>query len=149
MSKPLEGIKVVDLSTYIAAPSTAKMLCDMGAEVIKVETFSGDGQRVEVTRFPDYDKGFRPFFDVYNAGKRSICIDIKNEAGRAALMKLILSWSEKARAAASSGSDLDSIVSMPVRELIGRAKSSKNFEKDYAEIEARMEKEFGEIASAE
>ena len=66
-----------------------------------------------------------------------------------ALMKLILSWSEKARAAASSGSDLDSIVSMPVRELIGRAKSSKNFEKDYAEIEARMEKEFGEIASAE
>ncbi len=89
MHKPLEDIKVVELSTYIAAPSTAEMLSNMGAEVIKVENFSGDAQRVEDTRFPDYDRGFKPFFDVYNAGKKSICIDIKNEAGRAVLMKLI------------------------------------------------------------
>ena len=89
MHKPLEDIKVVELSTYIAAPSTAEMLCNMGAEVIKVENFSGDAQRVEDTRFPDYDRGFKPFFDVYNAGKKSICIDIKNKAGRAVLMKLI------------------------------------------------------------
>jgi crotonobetainyl-CoA:carnitine CoA-transferase CaiB-like acyl-CoA transferase len=89
MHKPLEDIKVVELSTYIAAPSTAEMLSNMGAEVIKVENFSGDAQRVEDTRFLDYDRGFKPFFDVYNAGKKSICIDIKNEAGRAVLMKLI------------------------------------------------------------
>ncbi len=89
MHKPLEDIKVVELSTYIAAPSTAEMLSNMGAEVIKVENFSGDAHRVEDTRFPDYDRGFKPFFDVYNAGKKSICIDIKNEAGRAVLMKLI------------------------------------------------------------
>ena len=63
-----------------------------------------------------------------------------------ALMKMILAWSEKARAAAEAGCDLEKIVSMPVRELIGRAKSSKDYEKDYPQIEARMEKEFGELA---
>ncbi|MFR7759286.1 MAG: CoA transferase, partial [Christensenellales bacterium] len=43
--KPLEGVKVVDLSTYVAASSCGRMMADWGADVIKVEAPSGDGYR--------------------------------------------------------------------------------------------------------
>ena len=42
MKKPLEGIKVVELSTYAAAPAAGRMLSDMGADVIKIEGLSGE-----------------------------------------------------------------------------------------------------------
>jgi len=42
MKMPLEGIRVVELSTYVAAPGAARMLADYGAEVIKVEAAGGD-----------------------------------------------------------------------------------------------------------
>ena len=43
--KPLEGVRVVDLSTYLAAPSVGRLMAEWGAEVIKVETMSGDPYR--------------------------------------------------------------------------------------------------------
>lgn len=45
--KPFEGVKVVDLSTVIAASSAARIFADQGADVIKVETLSGDLHRVQ------------------------------------------------------------------------------------------------------
>ena len=45
MSLPLEGIKVVDLSNYVAAPGAARILADLGATVVKIETFDGDPWR--------------------------------------------------------------------------------------------------------
>ena len=45
MNMPLFGIKVVELSTVVAAPTTARMLCAYGAEVIKIETSYGDEER--------------------------------------------------------------------------------------------------------
>ena len=43
--KPLEGIKVVELSTMLAGPMTARILAEWGADIIKVETFNGDAWR--------------------------------------------------------------------------------------------------------
>ncbi len=45
MGKPLEGIRVVELATYVAAPLVGRMLADLGAEVIKVEGRGGDAWR--------------------------------------------------------------------------------------------------------
>ena len=43
--KPLEGIKVVDLTSYLAAPTTGRVLAEWGADVVKVESFGGDPAR--------------------------------------------------------------------------------------------------------
>ena len=45
MSKPLEGIKVIELANYVAAPIVGRILADMGAEVIKIEGRGGDAWR--------------------------------------------------------------------------------------------------------
>ena len=45
MKKPLEGIRVVELATFVAAPTTGRFLADLGAEVIKIEQPQGDGWR--------------------------------------------------------------------------------------------------------
>ena len=44
---PLAGIKVVEMCTYVAAPATVRVLSEMGAEVIKIESFAGDTQRTQ------------------------------------------------------------------------------------------------------
>ena len=90
IKKPLEGIRVVELANFVAAPSAGRMLTDWGAEVIHVESMAGDNWRtygnncgVPVTEQEN------PVFDCYNANKKSLQIDIKNPEGRAALLRLI------------------------------------------------------------
>ena len=89
MSLPLEGIKVVDLSNYVAAPGASRILADLGAEVIKIETFSGDPWRITGKAIVNRDDGENPIYDVFNAGKSSICVNIKNDKGIALVMRLI------------------------------------------------------------
>ncbi|MBQ2818112.1 MAG: CoA transferase [Clostridia bacterium] len=87
--KPLEGIKVVDLSTYVAAPVCARMLADMGAEVVKIETFRGDPWR-DTSKSSTFTDDFEnPMFDIYNAGKKSICLNIKHELGMKTLLDML------------------------------------------------------------
>ena len=89
MGRPLEGIKVVELSGFVAAPSCAKILADMGADVIKIETMNGDPWRVVgkgCTRRGDEEN---PIYDVYNAGKKSICLNIKAPGGMDCLLRLL------------------------------------------------------------
>ena len=89
-TRPLTGVRVVELATFIAAPCCARYLADLGADVIKVERPRGDD-----LRYTAVNEG-RPFgdaedtsFTLENTGKRCITLDTKSAAGREALEKLI------------------------------------------------------------
>jgi crotonobetainyl-CoA:carnitine CoA-transferase CaiB-like acyl-CoA transferase len=74
----LKGIRVVELTEYVAAPACGRMLFDYGAEVIKIERPSGDPWRLVGNNTPcgaDVDEN--PLFDVLNAGKKSIVLNLK------------------------------------------------------------------------
>mgnify|MGYP006084676635 FL=1 len=81
--KPLDGYKVVDFSAVFAGPICSRFLLDCGAEVIKVETPKvGD-----LTRGIG---GITPVFAHFNAGKRSIAVDLKNPSGQELIRELII-----------------------------------------------------------
>lgn len=84
----LEGVKVVEMATYVAAPSAGGIMCDWGADVIKVEAPRGDPWRVFPTPTKGEDLG-NPLFDLDNRGKRAITLDTSKPEGLAALKKLI------------------------------------------------------------
>lgn len=80
--KPLEGIRVVEMSHMIMGPSCGMFLGFLGAEVIKVEPPEGDKTR--------HLSGMgRPMFPLFNRGKKSVQLDLKSESGQAALRKLL------------------------------------------------------------
>lgn len=83
---PLAGITIIDMTSVLMGPYATQMLGDYGADVIKVEPPDGD-----VTRQigPARHSGMGPIFLNTNRSKRSLCIDLKKPAGRAALLKLI------------------------------------------------------------
>ncbi len=89
MEKPLSGIKVIELSNYVAAPGCARMLAEMGAEVIKIEAFGGDAWRFTSNAIIRRGDEESPVYEIYNIGKRSICINIKDEKGYELLMKML------------------------------------------------------------
>jgi formyl-CoA transferase len=81
---PLSGIKVLDLSSYIAGPQGCALLADLGAEVIKIEPRTGDGLR----HYPStLEAESRAFLGV-NRSKRGIVLDLKQADGLSALLKL-------------------------------------------------------------
>lgn len=91
MQKPLEGIKVVDFSTFVAAPVAGRLLADLGAEVVKVERPEGDGWRQTGLNYNPayYSADENPVFDIYNAGKKHVGINLKTPEGMAAMKKLL------------------------------------------------------------
>ena len=91
MKKPLEGVRVIELSTFVAAPVCGRMMADMGAEVIKVESPSGDGWRNTTANYKPavYSEDHNPIFDLYNSGKQHIALNLKSEEGMAAMHKLL------------------------------------------------------------
>lgn len=84
---PLEGVRVVDLTSVVVGPLATQILADHGAEVIKVESKSGD--LVRVMNGKSVTPGMGAKFLHLNRNKRSIVLDLKQPAGHAALMKLV------------------------------------------------------------
>ncbi|OGA37395.1 MAG: formyl-CoA transferase [Betaproteobacteria bacterium RIFCSPLOWO2_12_FULL_62_13] len=79
---PLAGIRILEFGHTVMGPSCSMVLADLGADVIKVEPPEGDRTRANV--------GFgSALFPVFNRNKRSIAIDIKNEAGKAVIHRVI------------------------------------------------------------
>jgi len=83
----LEGVKVVEMAAYIAGPVAAGMMCDWGADVIKVEAPGGDA--IRWNRPALKPGGWNPTFDADNRGKRSIVVDLRKPEGASVLRKLI------------------------------------------------------------
>ena len=82
MRKPLEGIRVLELTTFVAAPCCGRLLADLGADVIKVERLSGDTWReTGINYHPNFNEDANPVFDIYNSGKRFISLDLKSKSG--------------------------------------------------------------------
>jgi crotonobetainyl-CoA:carnitine CoA-transferase CaiB-like acyl-CoA transferase len=87
-SGPLSGIRVVDISSSYAAPTTSMYLGDMGAEVIKIEPIRGDDAR---GWGPPFLNGEAAWFLSVNRNKKSLCLDIRGAAGRDVLFGLLAS----------------------------------------------------------
>lgn len=84
--KVLDGIRVVDLSRVLAGPHCAQLLADFGADVIKVEAPGGDENRGWPPHGPD---GQSANFASVNRGKRGLVLDLKTQAARDILVRLV------------------------------------------------------------
>jgi crotonobetainyl-CoA:carnitine CoA-transferase CaiB-like acyl-CoA transferase len=86
---PLDGIRVLDLSQIVSGPMAAAMLGEQGADVIKLESPSGD----PVRSMGPHKGDVSAMFVAVNRGKRSVVADLKTDAGRALLRQLI-GWAD-------------------------------------------------------
>ena len=82
---PLEGVKIIDLTSMVSGPMGAMMLADQGAEVIKVEPIAGE----QLRHMAAPHNGVNPVFYSCNRGKKSLAIDLKSKEGKQILIKLI------------------------------------------------------------
>src|SRR5580765_1954630 len=83
-TKPLTGIRVVDLTTNMSGPMATMVLADQGADVVKIEALTGDPIRTVGSG----QKGMSAYFANNNRAKRSIAIDLSKEPGRDIVRRL-------------------------------------------------------------
>ena len=84
IAAPLAGIRVLELGHYVAAPFAARLLGDLGAEIIKIEPPGGDPVRQWGERY----KGSSPWWSVHARNKRCITLDLKHPEARAIVLDL-------------------------------------------------------------
>jgi crotonobetainyl-CoA:carnitine CoA-transferase CaiB-like acyl-CoA transferase len=87
LTKSFEGLRVLDFSTTIAGPHCTRMLADMGAEVIKIETTEGETMRTR----PPVRNQCSTAFGQLNIGKNSLVLDLKSAGGVEVIRRLIAS----------------------------------------------------------
>jgi crotonobetainyl-CoA:carnitine CoA-transferase CaiB-like acyl-CoA transferase len=85
LTKSFAGLRVLDFSTTIAGPHCARMLADMGAEVIKIETLEGETMRTR----PPLRNGCSTAFGQLNVGKKSLVLDLKSPEGGEVVRRLV------------------------------------------------------------
>src|SRR6202048_2201408 len=85
LTKSFQGLRVLDFSTTIAGPHCTRMLADMGAEVIKVESVEGETMRTR----PPLRNGFSTVFGQLNVGKKSLVLDLKSPDAVDAVRRLV------------------------------------------------------------
>ncbi|CAB1241148.1 putative Acetyl-CoA:oxalate CoA-transferase [Clostridiaceae bacterium BL-3] len=86
MTKPLEGIRVIDLTRVLSGPYCTMLLADMGAEVIKIEQpGKGDDSR----GYPPFQRGISAYFANLNRNKKSIALNLKDPKAKQVLFDLI------------------------------------------------------------
>jgi len=81
--KPLEGIRIIDLTHMLAGPYSGMILADLGAEVVKIEPlYTGEMTRSLLSQDPRYSfKNFGAYFLTLNRNKKSVAIDLKQDEG--------------------------------------------------------------------
>lgn len=87
MPGPLDGVRVVEVATFIAMPSAGALLADLGAKVVKVEPPAGDLWRAARNR-TDTPFPTNPMFLLDNRGKRSIAVNLAHPDGQAVVRRL-------------------------------------------------------------
>jgi formyl-CoA transferase len=86
MSKALEGVRVVDMTHVQAGPVCTQLLAWMGADVIKIESPTGDVTRQQLRDIPGVDS---LYFTMLNCNKRSVTLDLKSDEGKETFTKLL------------------------------------------------------------
>ena len=89
MGGPMEGIKVVEMGVWVAGPSCAAILCDWGAEVVKIEPPNGDPFRGLFASALGAAVPVNPPFEIDNRGKKSICLNLENAEGLGIAKRLL------------------------------------------------------------
>ncbi len=83
--RPLDGIRVLDFTRVLSGPHATRMLCDLGADVIKVEPPEGDITRTTNPRV----NGLATYFVQQNAGKRNISLDTRRPEAVELLLRMV------------------------------------------------------------
>jgi crotonobetainyl-CoA:carnitine CoA-transferase CaiB-like acyl-CoA transferase len=91
MQRPLDGVRVVEVASYVAVPAAGGLLADLGADVVKVEVPRGELYRRTRPKYAGYTTEFpeNPPFHMDNRGKRSLAVDLTRPEAREAVVRLI------------------------------------------------------------
>ena len=84
--RPIDGVRVVDVTSSLAGPTATQLLAALGADVVKVEPLAGDHARAWG---PPFLEGKSAMFLAANAGKRSLAVDLGDERGREIVLRLV------------------------------------------------------------
>jgi 2-methylfumaryl-CoA isomerase len=84
--RPLDGVVIVEMATYVAGPSAGLTLSQLGAEVVRIDPIGG---AVDYTRWPLADSGRSLYWTSLNRGKRSLVLDVRSDAGRDVVRRLV------------------------------------------------------------